>query len=169
MSTMRTARCAAAAIAVALAAACSKSSTGPSDPIAGTWSATIGRMVFNATNPPDTGTVTPAPFTLTLVKGGNGQPPYLATWPALNLAVTFGSVPVNMPIPASTNGYTIAASGDSLTVHIPFTAAGTGCEVVLRGAFVGNSVLGAADVVSGVCGTLGGTETATGLWTATRQ
>ncbi len=169
MSTMRPVRCAAAALAVVLAAACSKDSTGPSDPIAGSWSVTVKRLVFPNASPPDTAPVTPSPFTLTLVKGGNGQPPYLATWPALNVAATFGIVLVNMTIPASTNGYTIAASGDSLTVHIPFTAAGTGCEVLLRGAFVGSSVLGTIDVVNGVCGSLGGTETATGSWTATRQ
>ncbi len=170
MTPMRTVRCAAAAVAVvAIASSCSKSSTGPADPIAGSWSVTIQNLIYNGDVPPDTGTVTPKPFTLTLVKGGLGQQPYLATWPVLNWAVAFSGVPTNVTIPASTNGYTIAASGDSLTVNVPFAAAGSGCEVVVRGAFQGNSVTGAIDVVGGTCGMLGGAETAQGSWTATKQ
>ncbi len=159
-----------AAGAAALITAC-KSSTGPSDPFAGSWSVSVANLIYNGDTPPDTGTVSPKPFTLSLVKGGAGQPPYLMTWPLLTWNVTTQqSGAVQMPIPASsaTSGI-VTVSGDTLLLRIPDSAMGSGCEVDLQGEFTGRTAQGIVAVVGGTCGALGGPEAAGGSWTATKQ
>lgn len=166
MTPVRAVRLAALAL-VAMAVGCSKDSTGPSDLFAGSWSVTVQRLIFNGDVPPDTGTVTPAPFTLTISKSGST---YTATWPALAWNVTINNVQGPFAIPGSASvSATVAVSGDTLAVHIPYALAGTGCEAVFGGTFQGSGAAGTMEVAGGTCGTLGGPEVATGAWTATRQ
>ncbi len=171
MTPMRTVRCVGAAAVVALAVACSKSSTAPSDPFAGNWSVAFPKFIYNGDTPPDTGTITPDPFTLTLTKGGVGQAAYMATWPLLTWSVTvqiYGALQVQIPASSAAAG-TITVSGDTLTVHIPESSIGSGCEVDVQGVFTGSSAHGVVAIVGGNCGTLGGAEAASGSWTATKQ
>ena len=164
----RTARCLGAAAVVALAvAACSKDSTGPGDTFAGSWNVTIQRRVYNGDSPPDTGTVTPAPFTLTIAKSGQA---YTASWPVLTWNVTvqsYGAVQEAFPGSATAAG-TVTTSGDTLAIQIPQSSVGSNCVVEILGTFTGNTATGGVHIVGGSCGTLGGPEAATGSWTATK-
>ncbi len=166
MTPVRTARCLAAVVAVGMAIGCSKSSTGPSDPFVGNWSVTIPRLIYNG-NPVDTGTVTPSPFTLTI---SGTAPNYTAAWPTLNWNVTIANTQGPFPLPGSNTVIaTVIASGDSLSVRIPWALGGSGCLFAITGAVQGRNGSGVIDVGGGVCGTLGGAEAATGSWTATKQ
>ena len=158
-----------AAAAVAAVIGCSKSSTGPSDPFAGDWSVTIARLIYTYSGSSDTGTVTPAPFTLTLAKGAAGQAPYVASWPALTWAVKYNGVNTTLTIPSSSQtDQTVTVSGDSLNVSLPGPAwIGQTCEVLLTGAFSGSTAQGGLYVVGGGCGTPGN-PWASGTWSATR-
>ena len=167
MTPMRTVRCAAAAVAVAVFASACKDSTGPGDPLVGSWSVTVKNLIYNGAVPPDTGTITPAPFTLKLGKSGSG---YTATFPALMWNVRIQGIPVNAPIPPSDSvQYSTSSSGDTLQVNIPESSAGTGCAVTISGVFVAAGAQGSIHLAGGTCGTLGGPEAATGSWTATKQ
>jgi hypothetical protein len=148
----------------ALAAGCSKSSTGPSDPFAGAWSVSVGSLIYNF-SPPDTGTVTPSPFTLTITKGAQGG--YTATWPALTWTLKVAGTYV---IPSSsTANYTLAVSGDTLVIHVPPpTWLDQTCELRFTGVFTGRNAQGSVNMVNGNCGTVGN-DGADGSWTATKQ
>jgi hypothetical protein len=155
-----------AAATVALAIGCSKSATGPSDPFVGNWSVTIPRLIYNG-SPVDTGTVTPSPFTLTI---SGTAPNYTAAWPQLDWNATVNGTPGPFPLPGSNTVIaTLVASGDSLSVRIPWALGGTGCLFAITGVYSGRNASGVIDVGGGVCGTLGGSEAATGSWTATKQ
>lgn len=164
MTPARTVRCLAAVAAIGLAIGCSKSSTGPSDPFAGAWSVTVPIMVYNSP-PPDTGTVTPAPFTLTLTKGAQGG--YTATWPTLTWTLKATGTFV---IPSSsTANYTVAVSGDTLVIHVPPPAwLDQTCELRLTGVYSGRNAQGSVNIIGGDCGTVGA-DGADGPWTATKQ
>ena len=155
-----------AAGAAALITAC-KSSTGPSDPFVGSWSVTVANLIYNGDVPPDTGSVSPKPFTLTITKNGQG---YDASWPALTWNVTVqGLGAVAAPIPASsTTPGSVTVSSDSLVVHIAESFVGTACELDVIGAYQGSSAQGSIVIQGGNCGT-GGPVAARGSWSATKQ
>ncbi len=155
-----------AAGAAALITAC-KSSTGPSDPFAGSWSVSVANLIYNGDTPPDTGTVSPKPFTLTITKNGQS---YSASWPGLVWSVTVQGIgAVQAPIPASsTTPGTVTFSGDSLVVHIPESYVGTSCELDVRGAYQGSGAQGLVTIEGGNCGS-GLSVAAIGSWTATKQ
>ncbi len=151
---------------IGLAVACSKDSTGPTDPFAGAWSVTVALLTYN-TVPVDTGTVTPAPFTLTLTKGGTGQQPYLATWPVLTWALKTNGTAL---IPSSSQtGQTLTVSGDTLVITLPPPSwLDQTCQIRIAGTFNGQAAHGSVNIVGGNCGTLGA-DTGDGSWTATKQ
>ena len=159
---------AAAAVAVVtLAFGCSSSSTGPSDPFAGTWNVTVQRLIY--TPGADTGTVTPAPFALTFVKGGTGQAPYRATWPALTWNVTIGGTLYHLPLPPSDSTQQLVSySADSLLLEIAESTVGNGCDLEIAGKFTGGTAQGSMTVINGNCGTVNVPGVA-GSWTATKQ
>ncbi len=167
MTPMRTVRCAAAAAAVVAFAACSKDSTGPADPLVGAWHVTVQNLIYNGAVPPDTGTITPAPFTMTVGKSGQA---YSITFPALTWNVTISGIASHIPIPPSDSvAYTATGAGDTLRVVVPWTVGGNTCQLQISGSVLATTAQGRLDVVGGTCGTLGGPEAATGSWTATKQ
>jgi hypothetical protein len=168
MNRMRTVRCLGAAVtALAVAASCSKNTTAPGDPFAGSWTVSFGQVIYNNV-PPDTGTISPNPFTLTLAKGGTGQAIYLATWPSLTWALTTNGTYV---IPSSTQTLqTVTVSGNNtLMISIPGPAwLDSTCQIQVTGAYNGKSAQGSIHMVGGICGP-SGNDLADGTWTATKQ
>jgi len=166
MTTVRYVRWLAAIAAVALAIGCSKDSTGPSDPFVGSWNVTLPRLVCFCEQPPDTGTISPVPFTLTIAKSGYS---YSATFPALTLDLTAFRIRSQIPTPASDSvQLTISLSGDTLTVRAPYGIWGQGCNLAIIGAFQGGSAQGKVDILDGSCGSASA-PWVSGPWTATKQ
>lgn len=152
---------AAAVCAGTLAVGCSKSSTGPSDPFAGSWTVTIGNFVLHAT-PPDSGPM--APFTLTIAKGGQG---YTAAFPTITWSVVYGGVPLQVQFPGQSAGQgSLTFSADTLVLKTDASQVYSGCSFYFNAAFTGaNAVQGSAWVT---CPTQGG-DVASGPLTAIRQ
>ncbi len=147
-----------AAAAATLAIGCSKSSTGPSDPLVGSWRITVPYLYQVIVS--DTGSIAPSPFTLTIAKTGTT---YTATYPTLSFAFSSGGIPVLEVFDSSAAGlgqFTVA--GDSLGITAPSLNSG-GCGLTIAGAVSGSSAAG------GVTETCGGNTTARGPWSATKQ
>ncbi len=151
---------AACAVAViGLTMACSKSSTGPSDPMVGTWSVTV-KYLYQAIVA-DTGSVSPRPFTLTVAKSGTT---YTATYPALAFDFVAGGIPVEDAFDSSVAGQgTLAISGDSIRISTPALNLAQ-CSLSILGAAAGGTAQGSV-VVDG----MGCPGNAHGVWTATKQ
>ena len=148
-----------------LAIGCS-SSTGPSDSFVGAWRVTAPWMVLNS-SPPDTGTLVPASFTLTITKSGQT---YAAASATLTWAFTWNGTAYQYLFPASDSvaGSTVTVSGDTLVLRIPVPVVGTGCELSITGAYQGRNARGLLDLFGGDCGTVDAPP-ATAAWTATKQ
>jgi hypothetical protein len=167
MTAVRTVRSLAAIAVISLAVGCSKSSTGPSDPFAGSWRVTVNNLIYNGDIPPDTGTVSPSPFTLGIASSGRS---YTATWPSLTWAVTVSGQSGTVAFPASASVTdSISVAGDSLTIFIPVTTLLSGCEVIIAGAYQGSGAQGRVYLAGGQCGSVAGGHLGDGSWTATKQ
>ncbi len=147
MIPMRTVRCAAAA-AVVLAAACSKNSTGPSDPFVGTWKITWAGVPAHTA-------LTPSPWSLTISKTD--------TVYSVSYANETWTDSIAGPIDTWGNGTgaIFVIRNDSLLMGAK--DANTGCLLVVEGPFSGKTASGK----SGNFGTL--CQSAVWTWTATKQ
>ncbi len=143
---------AAALSAVAVAAACSKSSTGPSDPYAGTWQITWAGV-------PATQSLSPSPWNITVAKSGTS---YTATYPNLTWSYTSPAVsPIDTySDAAASSSFGIMAGTFQLHAQDPSAPA---CELSLVGTFSGSTASGSVNAAGTMC--------VPGSWTfsATRQ
>ncbi len=147
-----------AAAAVALAIGCSKSSTGPSDPLVGSWRVTVPYLYQVVVG--DTGSISPSPFTLTIAKTGAN---YTATYPTLDFAFTNTTIPILETFDSSAAGLgQFTVTGDNLSISAP-SSSSQGCALSIVGTVAGSSGAG------GVTENCSGTVTATGTWSATKQ
>ncbi len=138
----------AAACAAALAVGCSKSSTGPSNPLVGTWSLHIYGISATQTIAPD-----PIIFTL----GTNGAS-YTASYSPFTWSYTSPAVSlIDTWSPSS-----FAITGDSMLI-VAHDASAPNCYLTMGGVISGTTATGVS-VVSGAMCVPGGWP-----WTATKQ
>jgi hypothetical protein len=135
------------------ALSCSKSSTGPGDPLVGAWNVTLSTIVYDSTY------FTPAPVTLTITKNPSGA--YAATYGDLVYHYPGGSVIDTYTQTNDSSSFTAAGDSILLKVGAPIGQ----CVMTLQGTFTGSTGAGRFWVRYG-CGP-GGADTAS--WTATRQ
>ncbi len=139
------------ALAGAIAAACSKSSTGPSDPYVGTWQFTI-QMVA------PTMSFAPTPWNVTISQNGAS---YKATYADLQWKYTSPlSVIDTYSDSASSSNFGIMAGHLQLTTQDPNAPA---CELNFTGTFVGNAASGTVNAAGTMC------TPGSWPWTATKQ